>query len=370
MKREDYPINGAASRLGAPQRDTDPIRDRIARLQALRAQEANMKISILDDYHDTLRSLACFSKLAGHDVTIWNDHVQDVDMLAQRLADCEALVLIRERTKIRAPLLERLPRLKLISQRSVYPHIDIDACTRLGVIVSSSQHADTPSYATAELTWGLILAAMRQIPQQMNALRAGRWQIGVGSSLRGKTLGIYGYGRIGAVVAGYGRAFGMQVRVWARAASLARARADGWTPAASKEAFFRECDIVSLHLRLYDATRGIVTADDLAWMKPTALIVNTSRAGLIAPGALEQALQAGRPGMAAVDVFEEEPVLDTRHPLLLMDQVVCTPHIGYVSREEYELQFADIFDQIAAYAAGTPTNVVNPEALRPAAQRR
>lgn len=328
-----------------------------------------MKVSILDDYHDTLRTLACFRKLAGHEVTIWNDHVQDVDTLGERLEDCEALVLIRERTKIRAPLLERLPKLKLISQRSVYPHIDIDACTRLGVIVSSSQHADTPSYAAAELTWGLVLAAMRQIPQQMNALRAGKWQIGVGSSLRGKTLGIYGYGRIGAVVAGYGKAFGMKVMVWARAASLERARADGWMTASSKEAFFRDCDIVSLHLRLYDATRGIVTADDLAQMKPTALIVNTSRAALIESGALERALKAGRPGMAAVDVFEDEPVLDTGHPLLLMENVVCTPHLGYVSRDEYELQFADIFDQINAYAAGTPTNVVNPDALKSAAKR-
>src|SRR5216683_1399209 len=194
-----------------------------------------MKIAILDDYHDTLRTLRCFGKLGGHDVTIWNDHVQDVDALAKRLRDAEALVLIRERTKIRAPLLERLPNLRLISQRSVYPHIDIDACTRLGVIVSSSQHAGTPSYAAAELTWGLMLAAMRQIPQQMASLRAGKWQAGVGTTLRGKTLGIYGYGRIGNVVAGYGRAFGMNVLVWARAATLARARADGFAPAASKE---------------------------------------------------------------------------------------------------------------------------------------
>lgn len=329
-----------------------------------------MNITILDDYHDTLHTLACFSKLAGHEVTIWNDHVQDVDALAERLKDCEVLVLIRERTKIRAPLLERLPRLKLISQRSVYPHIDIDACTRLGVIVSSSQHVDTPCYAAAELTWGLVLAAMRQIPQQMNALRAGKWQIGVGSSLRGKTLGIYGYGRIGVVVAEYARAFGMKVLIWASAASLARARADGWDAAPSREAFFQECDIVSLHLRLYDSTRGIVSAGDLASMKPTALIVNTSRAGLIAPGALVHALKAGRPGMAAVDVFEDEPVLDTRHPLLLMDNVVCTPHIGYVSRDEYELQFTEIFDQITAYLAGTPTNVINPEALKSAGKRR
>ena len=323
-----------------------------------------MKISILDDYHDTVRTLKCFSQVGGHEVEIWNDHVQDVEALAQRLKDTEALVLIRERTKIRTPLLERLDKLRLISQRSVYPHIDIDACTRRGVIVSSSQHAGTPSYATAELTWGLILAAMRQIPQQMAALKAGKWQIGVGSSLRGKTLGIFGYGRIGGAVANYGKAFGMNVVIWAREASLAKARADGYATARSKEAFFEACDIITLHMRLVDATRGIVTAADLAAMKPTALIVNTSRAPLIAPGALVQALKAGRPGMAAVDVYEEEPMRDVNHPLCTMDNVVCTPHIGYVTREEYELQFSDIFDQILAYAAGAPINVVNPAALQ------
>ena len=328
-----------------------------------------MNISILDDYHDTVRTLACFSKLAAHDVKIWNDHVQDVDALANRLKHTEILVLIRERTQIRTALLERLDRLKLISQRSVFPHIDIDACTRLGVIVSSSQHADTPSYATAELTWGLVLAAMRQIPQQMNALRAGKWQIGVGITLRGKTFGVYGYGRIARVVAGYAKAFGMNVLVWAREASLARARADGYAVARSREAFFEECDVISLQLRLIEATRGIVTAGDLARMKPTALMVNTSRAGLIEPGALERALEAGRPGMAAVDVFEQEPMRDTQHPLLQMNNVVCTPHIGYVSRDEYEIQFSDIFDQIAAYAAGAPVNVVNPEALDHARRR-
>jgi D-3-phosphoglycerate dehydrogenase / 2-oxoglutarate reductase len=326
-----------------------------------------MKISILDDYHDTLRTLACFEKLTGHNVEIWNDHVQDVDALAQRLQDTEALVLIRERTQIRAPLLDRLPRLKLISQRSVYPHIDVDACTRRGVIVSSNQHAGTPSYAAAELTWGLILSAMRQIPQQMASLQAGKWQIGVGHTLRGKTLGIYGYGRIGSAVAGYGAAFGMNVTVWSGENSRARARADGFSISSSREAFFEECDVLSLHLRLTPATRGIVTAEDLARMQPSALIVNTSRAPLIEPGALVRALQAGRPGMAAVDVYEEEPVLvtqdDPQHPLLRMPNVVCTPHIGYVTRDEYEIQFSDIFDQITAYAAGQPTNVVNPEVL-------
>jgi D-3-phosphoglycerate dehydrogenase len=278
-----------------------------------------------------------------------------------RLVDVEALVLIRERTEIRTPLLERLPKLRLISQRSVYPHIDVEACTRRGVIVSSDQHAGSPSYAAAELTWGLIIAAMRQIPQQMAALRAGRWQIGVGNSLRGNTLGIYGYGRIGATVAGYGRAFGMHVLVWARPASLERARRDGYVVAESKRAFLESCDVLSLHMRLVPETRGIMTRDDLSRMKPTALLVNTSRAPLIERGALVDALRAGRPRMAAIDVYEGEPLLDVNDPLLQMDNVVCTPHIGYVTRDEYEIQFSDIFDQVNAYVAGNPINVVNPQ---------
>ena len=322
-----------------------------------------MKITILDDYFDTVRTLPAFAKLAGHQVTVWNDHVQDVDRLAERLKDTEVLVLIRERTQIRTPLLERLPKLRLISQRSVYPHIDIETCTRLGIIVSSSQHPGTPSYSTAEMTWALVLAAVRQIPQQMASLQAGNWQMGVGTTLRGKTLGIYGYGRIGAVVAGYGKAFGMNVLVWAREAARAKATADGYTAAASKEAFLESCDVVSLHMRLVPATRGIVTADVLARMKTTAVLVNTSRAPLIAEGALEAALKAGRPGMAAVDVFEQEPVTAAGHPLLKLPNVVATPHIGYVTRDEYQIQFTEIFDQIASYAAGTPDNVVNPDVL-------
>ena len=322
-----------------------------------------MRVSILDDYFDTLRTLPCFARLAGHDVTVWTDHVQDTGALAARLRDCEALVLIRERTQIRAPLLERLPRLRLISQRSVYPHIDVGACTRLGVVVSSSQHPGTPSYATAELTWGLVLAAARRLPQQVASLRAGTWQAGVGTTLRGKTLGVFGYGRIGAVVAGYGRAFGMRVLVWAREASRARAAADGHEAAPSQAALFEEGDVVSLHLRLVPATRGVVTAADLARMRPSALLVNTSRAALIEPGALAAALRAGRPGGAAVDVYEEEPLRDPAYPLLGLDNAVCTPHLGYVTREEYEVQFGDVFDQITAYAAGAPINVVNPEAL-------
>jgi D-3-phosphoglycerate dehydrogenase / 2-oxoglutarate reductase len=328
-----------------------------------------MNVTILDDYFDTVRTLACFSKLAGHNVTVFNDHVQEADALAGRLRGTEALVLIRERTAIGATLLERLPGLRLISQRSVFPHIDIDACTRLGVVVSSNQHAETPSYAAAELTWGLVLAAMRRIPQEAAALRRGVWQSGVWHGLRGKTLGIYGYGRIGAVVAGYGRAFGMKVLVCARPMSLQRARADGYEAARSKAQFFEECDVVSLHMRLIDATRAIVTAEDLARMKRTALLVNTSRAGLIAPGALVAALHAGRPGMAATDVYENEPLRDPAYPLFRMENVVCTPHLGYVTHEEFEIQFSDIFDQVVAYAAGAPINVVNPQVLRTPALR-
>jgi D-3-phosphoglycerate dehydrogenase len=322
-----------------------------------------MHITILDDYFDTLRTLSCFRKLDGHQVDIWNDHVQETNTLAERLADTEALVLIRERTKIGAPLLERLDTLKIISQRSVYPHIDIEACTRRGVIVSSDLHPGSPSYATAELTWGLILAAVRQIPQQMRSLQSGTWQIGVGHTLRGKTLGIHGYGRIGSTVAGYGTAFGMKVLVWARDASLARAKADGHDVAPTRSAFYERCDVVSLHMRLVDETRGTVTAADLSRMKPTALLVNTSRAQLIEPGALVRALHAGRPGMAAVDVYEHEPLRDRNDPLLTMDNVICTPHIGYVTRDEYEIQFSDVFDQILAYAEGHPINVVNPAVL-------
>jgi D-3-phosphoglycerate dehydrogenase / 2-oxoglutarate reductase len=322
-----------------------------------------MKVAILDDYFDTVRTLECFGKLDDHDVTVWTDHMEDVDELARRLADTEALVLIRERTEIRAPLLEQLPTLKLISQRSVYPHIDIATCTDLGIVVSSDLHQGSASYATAELTWGLIIAGMRRIPQQVASMKAGHWQDGVGHSLRDKTLGIYGYGRIGKVVADYGRAFGMNVVFWASPPSQRKAQADGAAVAESRGSFFEQCDVISLHMRLVDPTRGIVTRDDLDGMKESALLVNTSRAGLIEPGALVGALQAGRPGMAAVDVYENEPLTDPHDPLLQMDNVICTPHIGYVSTDEWEIQFSDIFDQINTFAAGQPTNVVNPEVL-------
>ena len=328
-----------------------------------------MRIAILDDWFDTLRTLPSFEKLAGHEVTIFTDHVQDTETLARRLAEIEALVLIRERTEIRGALLERLPELRLISQRSVYPHIDVDACTALGVVVSSDLHAGTPSYAAAELTWALVLAAMRDLPRQVESLRAGHWQAGVGRTLRGKTLGIYGYGRIGKVVAGYGRAFGMDVVVWSRPESLDRATSDGLSVARDRTAFFGASDVVSLHLRLVPATAGIVSATDLAAMRPDALLVNTSRAGLIEPGALVAALRAGRPGMAALDVFDTEPLLDQADDLLTMENVVCTPHIGYVTREEWDVQFSDIFDQVNAYAAGAPINVVNPDVLGHARSR-
>jgi D-3-phosphoglycerate dehydrogenase len=324
------------------------------------AKKTRMRITILDDYFDTVRGLACFARLGGHDVTIWNDHLQDTDGLAERLRDTQALVLIRERTKIQAPLLDRLTNLRLISQRSAYPHIDVAACTRNGVILSSNQSAETPSYAAAELTWALVLAAARDIPRQVNSLKAGAWQCGVGTTLRGKIYGVHGYGRIGAEVARYAKAFGMDVVIWARAATRERARADGWRTAESQDAYYAECDVISLHMRLVDATRHIVRASHLAVMKPTAILVNTARAPLVEPGALVDALRSGRPGKAALDVFEEEPVRDTAHPLLQMENVVATPHIGYVSRDAYERQFNEIFDQILAYVAGKPINVINP----------
>jgi len=322
-----------------------------------------MKIAILDDWQDTIRTLPCFDKVRGHDVTVWKDHTKDVDELARRLKDAEAITCIRERTPIRAPLIERLDKLRIISQAGVYPHIDVDACTRRGIIVSTTTGPGRPSYATAELTWGLIIAAFRRIPQEMAAMKAGQWQaypIGVG--LRGKTLGIWGYGKIGAVVGGYGKAFGMNVLAWGREGSMAAARKDGAAVAESKEALFEQSDVVSLHVRLIPETRGMVTAADLARMKPSALFVNTSRAGLVVPGALEAALRAGRPGMAAVDVYEEEPVLGGKHPLLAMDNVICAPHLGYVEYDGLQHMFSNIFDQILAYAAGKPINVVNPEA--------
>lgn len=323
-----------------------------------------MKITILDDWQNTIRTLPAFKKVAAHEVTVHTDHTKDVDALAKRLADTEVLVCIRERTPIPGALIARLPKLRMITQVGVFPHVDVEAATKHGVIISSLTGPGRPSYATAELNWGLIIAAFRNISQEAAALKAGKWQAyPVGHGLRGKTLGILGYGKIGAVVAGYGKAFGMPVQVWGRPSTLEKAKADGIDAAKSREAFYAECDVVSLHLRLIPETRGIVTAEDLARMKPTALIVNTSRAGLIAPGVLEAALKAGRPGMAAVDVFEEEPIPAASHPLLKMDNVIAVPHLGYVEYDSLAGMFNTIFDQVLAYAAGTPINVQNPEAL-------
>jgi len=319
-----------------------------------------MRVHVLDDYFDTLRHLRCFSKLSGMDVTVWNDHEDDVDLLAARMADAEVLVLIRERTSVTAELLDRLPALKLISQRSVYPHVDVEACTARGVTLCSDMHAGTPSFAAAEMSWALVLAAARQLPQQMASLQAGAWQMGVGKTLRGRTIGLYGYGRIGAAVAEYARAFGMRVQWWSSAEGRARAAADGEIVAESREAFFAGSDVVSVHVRLYPSTRGLITRDDLAAMGPNSIFVNTSRAGLIEPGALLDAIEAGRPGFAAVDVFDREPVRDPVDPLVMHPNVISTPHIGYVTEDEYELQFSDVFDQIVAFAAGSPINVINP----------
>ena len=319
-----------------------------------------MKVHILDDWFDTLRTLPCFEKLAPHDVTVWTDHEPDPARLAARVADAEALVLFRERTAITADLLERLPNLKLISQRSVYPHIDVPACTANSVMLCSNMHAGAPSYAAAEMTLALMLASYRQIPEQVASIRAGGWQAGVGRTLRGRTLGLYGYGRIAKAVAGYAEALGMRVQWWASEAGRARAVADGVQVAESREAFFATSDVVSLHVRLKPDTRGIITADDLAAMAPRSLLINTSRSGLIAPGVLEAGIAKGRIH-AAIDVFDTEPLTDTDNPLLTHPNVLPTPHIGYVTEDEFDLQFSDIFDQINAYADGAPIHMINPE---------
>jgi len=319
-----------------------------------------MKVHILDDWFDTLRSLPCFAKLADHDVTVWTDHEPDPEKLAARIQDAEALVLFRERTKIGAGLLERTPNLNLISQRSVYPHVDVPACTANRVMLCSNMHSGTPSFAAAELALALILASYRQIPQQVASIRAGDWQMGVGRTLRGRTLGLYGYGRIAKAVAGYAEAIGMKVQWWSSDDGRARALIDGQTVADNREAFFATSDIVSLHVRLKPSTRGIITAEDLAAMAPRSLLVNTSRSGLIAPGVLEAEIAMGRIH-AAVDVFDTEPLRDTANPLLTHQNVLPTPHIGYVTEDEFDLQFSDIFGQINAYASGAPIHVINPE---------
>ncbi len=322
-----------------------------------------MRVHILDDWFDTLRHLPSFARLADHDVTVWTDRAPDLDTLARRLGDAEAVILFRERTRVGADLLDRLAALRLISQRGAYPHVDVAACTERGVVFCSNMHGDTPSYAAAELTWALILAAMRDLPAQMASAKAGRWQAGVGRTLKGRTLGLYGHGRIAGVVAGYAAAFGMNVLWWGSEQGRARATAAGGTVAPSRESFFATPDVISLHLRLTPQTRGIVTVSDLGHMRPDAVLVNTSRAGLIAPGALLAALQAGRPGTAAIDVFDIEPLTDARDPLLSHPHLIATPHIGFVTEDEFDLQFAEIYDQVNAFAAGRPIHVINPEAL-------
>lgn len=324
---------------------------------------SRLRIVVLDDYQDVVHTLECFSRLRGHEVEIWNDTVTDVDALADRLAHADVLVLLRERTKVDEALLSRLPNLKLISQNGHVPHIDLAACTRHGVLVCSAL-TQRPSYSTVEFTWGLILAAMRNIPFESAALRAGAWQSTIGLGLRGRTLGIYGFGRLGSMVARIGAAFGMQVLVWGRQGSLERAQAEGFGVASSQEEFFSRSDVMSLHLRLNAETAGLIGPDELALMKPTALLVNTSRAELIKPGALVAALREGRPGKAAVDVFEREPLTDPDDPLLSLPNALCTPHLGYVERDNYEFAFGNAFDQILAFANGTPINVHNPDALK------
>ena len=332
-----------------------------------------MNIVILDDYQDAVRKLACASRLEHYPAKVYTNTVKGLGQLSVRLRDAEVLVLIRERTQITRQLIEKLPRLKMISQTGrVGSHVDVAACTERGIAVAEGVGSPV---APAELTWALIMAAMRRLPQYISNLKHGAWQqsglrtasmppnFGLGCILRGKTLGIWGYGRIGQIVAGYGRAFGMNVRVWGREASRAQALSDGLQVAATRAEFFSQCDVVSLHIRLTDETRGLVTLDDLSCMKPTALLVNTSRAELIEPDALIAGLNRGRPGMAAVDVFESEPILQG-HALLRLENCVCTPHIGYVEQDSYELYFGSAFDNVVNYIKGTPTNIVNPGALQ------
>lgn len=321
-----------------------------------------MRIAIPDDYQGCVRTLEAFKALAHHDVQVFNDTLHSEDALAQRLAGFDAVVLTRERTRIGAALLDRLPALRLISQTGkVAGHIDLEACTARGVAVADGEGTGA---ATAELAWALVLASRRHLVQEANRLQAGLWQGFLGQQLRGQRLGIWSYGRIGRQVAGFGRAFGMRVWVWGRETSIAAAQADGFDAAPSRPAFFAHSDVLSLHVRLSEQTRGIVTAADLALMQPSALLVNTSRAELIAPGALVQALRAGRPGFAAVDVFEQEPVRPGEEELLSLPNALCTPHIGYVERDNYERYFGLAFANILRFEAGDHGALVNPQVLQ------
>ncbi|WP_277374502.1 D-2-hydroxyacid dehydrogenase family protein [Pseudomonas sp. AA-38] len=306
-----------------------------------------MRIVIPDDYQRVVQGLECFSLLEGFDVRVYHDAVSDVDVLAERFAEADALVLTRERTRLDAALLQRLPRLKLISQTGrAGPHLDLEACRERGVTVAEGTGSPI---AAAELTWALILNARRGLREAMNGLYAGQWQVNLGQRLYGQTLGIWGYGRIGQRLARYARAFEMPVLVWGSEASRQAAVADGHEAAPTREAFFAQADIVSLHLRLVEATRYCVSAADLARMKPDALLVNSSRAELIAPGALLEALERGRPGQAALDVFEQEPILQADHPLLTHPRVLCTPHLGYVEKHSYEAYFGEAFANVRAF---------------------
>jgi len=319
-----------------------------------------MNVVISDDYQDCVRHLDCFQRLGAHQVVVHTDTLTDVDALAARYADAEAIVMIRERTRFDEALLARLPRLRLLSQTAGgIAHVDLDACTRRGIAVATGRGS---GIAAAELTWALVLAGMRHLPQEVAAMRAGRWQTRLGTAVNGRTLGIWGYGKIGALMARYATAFNMRVLAWGREGSLERARADGIAVAASREQLLAESDVLSLHLRLSEANQGLITAADLALMKPDALLVNTARAELIAPGALEAALDAGRPGRAALDVYEHEPL--RQHALLARDNVICTPHLGYVEKDSYELYFGDAFDNVVAFANGTPANIANPSVLK------
>ena len=316
-----------------------------------------MKIAVIDDYQDAFRKSKAFAKLKGHDVQVYNDTETDPEKLAARLKDAEAIVLTQQRSPLPRTVIDRLPKLKMISQtgRNAY-HIDLAACAEKGITVSAGGGGG-PN-ATAELTWALILAHLRHIPQEVQRMKDGKWQHTVGVGLKGKTLGVYAYGKIGSIVANVGRAFGMKVVCLGREASTAKARQDGFEATQDRKAFFENADIVTIHLPLNKDTRGIVTAEDLARMKPSAVLVNTSRAPIVAEGALVAALKKGRPGSAAVDVYESEPVLNREHPLIGMDNVTCTPHLGYVEEGGYEAIYGTAIDQLVAYAEGKPINVV------------
>ena len=323
-----------------------------------------MRVILLDDWTNSLRTLPSFAYLAGHDVTVLTEHIADEERLIEAIGDAEALVLFRERSRISSNVINTLPRLRHVSLRGATGHLDVAACTVRGVVVSSLPSASSPPHATAELTLLLVLAALRRLPENVQAVKSGRWQASAGRQLHGRTLGVWSYGRLGAEVARLGAAFGARVIVHGSEPALARAAADGHETIAERARIFADSDVLSVHLRLSEATHGIIDADLLGGMRSDAIFVNTSRAALVAPGALEAALERGRPGGAALDVFDAEPLLDPDHPLLADPRVIATPHLGFVTEEELEAQFADVFAQVAAFARGAPINVVNPEALQ------